>query len=160
MSDDRKSRSTRVSHDSVVILDWRRVTVVILSSRRHGRNRASIGKGVVVFGPNVYILSSAQTALTEQEVTVMPFTRMDEGKVEDWMAIGTQVSRRQSTMPATIKSMLAQLEQQVDGFAVNQLVHGLQTATRAELAGASEELIVAALCHDIGKVISVENLPG
>ena len=89
----------------------------------------------------------------------MPFTRMDEGKVEDWMAIGTQVSLRQSTMPATIKSMLAQLEQQVDGFAVNQLVHGLQTATRAERAGASEELIVAALCHDIGKVISVENHP-
>ena len=89
----------------------------------------------------------------------MPFTRMDEGKVEDWMVIGAQVSKRQSTMPAIVKSMLAQLEQQVDGFAVNQLVHALQTATRAKRAGASDELIVAALCHDIGKVISVENHP-
>lgn len=89
----------------------------------------------------------------------MPFARMDEGKIEDWMAIGAQVAQRQSGMPAIIKSMLAQLEQQVDGFAVNQLVHGLQTATRAERAGASEEMIVAALCHDIGKVISVENHP-
>ncbi|MEK6299408.1 MAG: HD domain-containing protein [Acidobacteriota bacterium] len=89
----------------------------------------------------------------------MSFTRMDQGKVEDWMAIGARVAQRQSTMPAIIKSMLAQLEQQVDGFAVNQFVHGLQTATRAERAGASEELIVAALCHDIGKVVSVENHP-
>jgi predicted HD phosphohydrolase len=84
---------------------------------------------------------------------------MDEGKVDDWMVIGAEVARRQSTMPAMIKSLLGQLERQVDGFAVNQLVHGLQTATRAERAGASDELVVAALCHDIGKVISVENHP-
>ena len=89
----------------------------------------------------------------------MSFTRMDQGKPEDWMQIGQAVAQRQSTMPSIIKSMLARLEEQVDGFAVNQLVHGLQTATRAERAGASEEMIVAALCHDIGKVISVENHP-
>ena len=55
--------------------------------------------------------------------------------------------------------MLRQLAEQTDGFAINQLEHGLQTATRAERAGAPEELIVAALCHDIGKVVSVENHP-
>lgn len=89
----------------------------------------------------------------------MSFTRMDRGKIEDWMAIGQQVTRRQSSMPSIIKAMLLQLEEQVDGFAVNQLDHGLQTATRALRAGASEEMTVAALCHDIGKVISVENHP-
>jgi predicted HD phosphohydrolase len=89
----------------------------------------------------------------------MAFTRMDRGRIEEWMIIGQAVGQRQARMPAVIKSMLAQLEQQVDGFAVNQLTHGLQTATRAERDGASEELIVAALCHDIGKVISVENHP-
>lgn len=89
----------------------------------------------------------------------MAFTRMDEGKIEDWMVIGNQVMQRQAAMPKIIKSMLAQLEEQVDGFAVNQLHHGLQTATRALRDGASEEMIVAALCHDIGKVISVENHP-
>ena len=89
----------------------------------------------------------------------MPFTRMDQGEIEDWMVIGAQIAQRQSTMPTIIKSMLAQLEHQVDGFAVDQLVHGLQTATRAERAGASGELIVSALCHDIGKVVSVENHP-
>jgi len=89
----------------------------------------------------------------------MSFTRMDQGKPEDWKAIGQAVAQRQSTMPNIIKAMLAQLEEQVDGFAVNQLEHGLQTATRAERDGASEEMIVAALCHDIGKAISVENHP-
>ena len=89
----------------------------------------------------------------------MSFTRMDQGKIEDWKVIGQAVGQRQATMPQVIKTMLLQLEAQVDGFAVNQLVHGLQTATRAEREGADEEMIVAALCHDIGKVISVENHP-
>ena len=89
----------------------------------------------------------------------MSFRRMDQGKIEDWMAIGEAVARRQSSMPGVIKAMLLQLEGQVDGFAVNQLHHSLQTATRAFREGASEELTVAALCHDIGKVISVENHP-
>jgi len=84
---------------------------------------------------------------------------MDEGKIEDWMAIGQSVTQRQSSMPNVIKAMLHQLEEQVDGFAVNQLHHALQTATRALRDGASEEMTVAALCHDIGKVISVENHP-
>src|SRR5215510_10706137 len=89
----------------------------------------------------------------------MSFTRMDQGKIEDWMKIGQAVMQRQSSMPATIKSLLVQLEPQVDGFAINQLQHALQTATRALRAGATEEMIVAALCHDIGKAISVENHP-
>jgi len=89
----------------------------------------------------------------------MSFTRMDQSTAEDWMKIGGEVAKRQSQMPAMIKSMLRQLEDQVDGFSMNQLQHALQTATRALSDGASEELIVAALCHDIGKVISVINHP-
>lgn len=89
----------------------------------------------------------------------MSFTRMDQGRAEEWIVIGEEVGRRQSQMPQIIKSLLLQLREQVDGFAVDQLTHALQTATRAERDGASEEMIVAALCHDIGKVISVENHP-
>ena len=89
----------------------------------------------------------------------MPFTRMDQGAIEDWMVIAKAVDQRRAAMPRVIKTMLGQLEAQVDGFAVNQLEHCLQTATRALRAGAGEELIVAALCHDIGKVISIENHP-
>ena len=87
----------------------------------------------------------------------MSFTRMDQGKIEDWMVIGQAVTQRQASMPGIIKALLLHLKEQVDGFAVNQLQHCLQTATRALREGASEEMTVAALCHDIGKVISVEN---
>jgi len=90
----------------------------------------------------------------------MGFTRMDQGSVEDWMLIGNAISERQAGMPKVVKAMLAKLEEQVDGFAVNQLEHSLQTATRAVRAGASEELIVASLCHDIGKAISPANHAG
>lgn len=89
----------------------------------------------------------------------MSFTRMDQGTLAEWRTIGQEVSQRQAAMPAMIKSLLLQLAAQVDGFAIDQLQHALQTATRAERAGATEELIVAALCHDIGKVISVINHP-
>lgn len=89
----------------------------------------------------------------------MSFTRMDQGSTTDWMVIGGEVAKRQAGMPETIKAMLKQLAEQVDGFAIDQLQHGLQTATRAVRDGASEELVVAALCHDIGKVISVINHP-
>jgi predicted HD phosphohydrolase len=89
----------------------------------------------------------------------MPFARMDEGRVEDWKVIGQAVGQRQAGMPGIIKAMLVQLESQLDGFAVDQLQHALQTATHAVREGAPEELIVAALCHDMGKVISVENHP-
>ncbi len=89
----------------------------------------------------------------------MAFTRMDQLRAgsEDIEIIATALIERQARMPQMIKSLLRQLQEQVDGFPVNQLEHALQTATRAERGGASEELIVGALCHDIGKAISDAN---
>jgi predicted HD phosphohydrolase len=49
--------------------------------------------------------------------------------------------------------LLGALEDQGSPFAVTQLDHALQTATRAERAGASAELVVAALCHDMCKAL-------
>ena len=46
-----------------------------------------------------------------------------------------------------------------DGFATDQLTHCLQTATLAERAGADDEVVFAALLHDVGKAISVPNHP-
>ncbi|MBD2102867.1 HD domain-containing protein [Leptolyngbya sp. FACHB-261] len=85
------------------------------------------------------------------------FTRMDQATVEHWQHIVVEGKRVQETTPVRIKRMLRQLEDINYGFAVNQLEHSLQTATRAERAGASEEMVLAALCHDIGKAISVPN---
>lgn len=38
-------------------------------------------------------------------------------------------------------------------FTVDELEHSLQTATRAERAGAADDMVFAALCHDVGKVL-------
>ena len=51
------------------------------------------------------------------------------------------------------------MEALTQGFAVDQLQHCLQTATRAERGGADLDMIVASLCHDIGKTISNANHP-
>jgi predicted HD phosphohydrolase len=88
------------------------------------------------------------------------FTRMDESTAEQWQEIMVETVEHQPRVADRILSMLASLEEITDGFAVDQLVHSLQTATRAEEAGASTEVVVASLCHDIGKAVSVFNHPG
>jgi predicted HD phosphohydrolase len=87
------------------------------------------------------------------------FTRMDESTAEQWAAIGRETFAHQQRVADRVLAMLASLAEITDGFAVDQLTHSLQTATRAERAGADDELIVASLCHDIGKAVSVPNHP-
>ena len=62
-----------------------------------------------------------------------------------------------SEEPDRILRLLASLADITNGFAVNQLVHCLQTASRAERAGADDEVVVASLCHDLGKAVSEPN---
>ena len=89
----------------------------------------------------------------------MTFTRMDESTAEQWQHIVSESMEHQPRVAERVLAMLASLETIVDGFEVDQLVHSLQTATRAEEAGASDEVVVASLCHDIGKAVSVMNHP-
>jgi len=88
------------------------------------------------------------------------FTRMDESTAEQWAVIGAETMANQPRVADEILGMINRLEGIVDGFGTNQLVHALQTATYAEKAGADQEVVVASLCHDIGKLISVFNHPG
>jgi predicted HD phosphohydrolase len=85
---------------------------------------------------------------------------MDESTADQWAVIGAETMKNQPRVAEEVLSMLRRLEGITDGFNTNQLVHALQTATLAEDAGMDEEMIVAALCHDIGKLISVFNHPG
>lgn len=93
------------------------------------------------------------------EADTRTFTRMDESTREEWMRIATETMENQPRVAVSILQMLRSLEAITDGFAVDQLTHSLQTAARAEAAGADEEIIVAALLHDVGKAISVANHP-
>jgi predicted HD phosphohydrolase len=87
------------------------------------------------------------------------FTRMDESTQEQWMVIGAETMQNQGRVAERVLDMLRSLGEITDGFATDQLTHCLQTATRAERDGADQEVVVASLCHDIGKAISVPNHP-
>jgi predicted HD phosphohydrolase len=87
------------------------------------------------------------------------FTRMDESTAEQWAVIGVETTQNMGRVADRVLGMLESLSDITDGFATDQLTHCLQTATLAERAGADDELVVAALCHDIGKAVSVPNHP-
>jgi predicted HD phosphohydrolase len=89
----------------------------------------------------------------------MTFTRMDRSTRADWDQIAHESVDAWALVPDRILELLRSLEQITSGFAVDQLAHALQTATRAERAGADDDVVVAALCHDIGKAISEPNHP-
>jgi predicted HD phosphohydrolase len=62
-------------------------------------------------------------------------------------------------VPDRILAVLRSTDALMQGFQASQLVHGLQTATMAERAGADPDIVIAALCHDMGKIISNANHP-
>lgn len=92
-------------------------------------------------------------------MTATFFTRMDESTQAQWEFIGSEHARHRDRVADRVLMLLESLGEVVDGFATDQLTHCCQTATLAERAGADDEIVVAALCHDIGKAISVPNHP-
>jgi predicted HD phosphohydrolase len=96
---------------------------------------------------------------TQSQAETQSFRRMDESTAEQWAVIGTESFKNQGRVADRVLGMLESLAEITDGFAVDQLTHCLQTATRAERAGADDEVVIASLCHDIGKAVSVPNHP-
>jgi len=62
-------------------------------------------------------------------------------------------------VPDRMLTILRSMRGVMQGFQIDQLEHSLQTATRAQRAGADVDMIVASLCHDMGKTISNANHP-
>ncbi len=87
------------------------------------------------------------------------FYRMDESTADQWAVIGKETAVDQARVVEQILALLRSLEGLTVGFAVDQLTHCLQTAARAEQAGADDEVVLASLLHDVGKAISVPNHP-
>jgi len=84
---------------------------------------------------------------------------MDVSTREQWMEIVDRTIEAQPRVARQLLAMVRGLSEITDGFSVDQLQHALQTATRAERDGADEQVIVASLLHDVGKLISVPNHP-
>ena len=86
------------------------------------------------------------------------FTDMKQGTADDWAHIAAEHGKHQKTQAAKqIMDSLSRLEAIDVGFAANQLTHSLMAATLARRSGASDEEVVAALTHDLGKLFSIPN---
>jgi predicted HD phosphohydrolase len=89
----------------------------------------------------------------------MTFRRIADATEDDWAAIGVAQSTRRHREYAWAIRLFASLHDIRDGFACTQAHHSLQVAGRLEAAGASEELVLAGLLHDVAKPLSLVNHP-
>jgi len=85
--------------------------------------------------------------------------RMSEFSADYMTHIEDHLDEDYTHVPERLLAVLRSTDKLVQGFQVTQLVHGLQTATMAERAGADLDMVVASLFHDVGKMISNANHP-
>ncbi len=82
---------------------------------------------------------------------------MDSFTSAQWREIDESLAADRPRAAESVLALLRSLAGLTGGFPVDQLTHACQTAARAERAGASTEMVVAALCHDVGKAVSWSN---
>jgi predicted HD phosphohydrolase len=85
------------------------------------------------------------------------FRQMKDGDRADYELLDRYEREYSAALPDRVLAMLRSLDGSLGGYRVTRLEHSLQTATRAENDGADEELVFAALLHDIGDVLAPEN---
>ena len=85
---------------------------------------------------------------------VVSFTRMADGSREDYELLDAKEHDFVQSLPDRILASLRNLDQSFSGYQVSRLEHSLQSATRAYRAGEDEEMVVAALVHDIGDMLA------
>jgi len=78
------------------------------------------------------------------------FTRMCDGVREEYEFLDKLEKQYIVELPNRLLEALRRSKYTLSGYRLNRLEHALQSATRAHRAGESEELVVAALLHDIG----------
>ncbi len=88
---------------------------------------------------------------------IVSFHRMEDSTREDYELLNRYEREYVAELPARILGALSQLQHSFGGYSVNRLEHSLQAATRALKDGADEELIVAALVHDVGDELAPYN---
>lgn len=85
---------------------------------------------------------------------VVSFTRMADGTKEDYELLEKLEEEFNRSLPDRILDALEGLKDSFSGYQVSRYEHSLQSATRAYRNGESEELVVAALLHDLGDMLS------
>lgn len=85
------------------------------------------------------------------------FTRMRDGTREDYLMIEHFERKHAEGLVDRLLAQLRALKDEPLPLQVDRLEHSLQAATRAHRAGADEEMVVAALLHDIGDELAPYN---
>ena len=88
---------------------------------------------------------------------VVSFTQMKHGTRADYELLDQSEREFAKQLPGKILGALEKLDHSLEGYPVSRLEHSLQSATRALRDGADDELIVAALIHDIGDDLAPYN---
>jgi predicted HD phosphohydrolase len=88
---------------------------------------------------------------------IVSFRRMEDGTREDYELLDRSEREYALGLPDTILGALGKLDHTLQGYPVSRLEHSLQTATRALRDGADDELVAAALIHDVGDELAPYN---
>lgn len=88
---------------------------------------------------------------------VARYTRMEEGTAEDFALTAELAKPFLASTADRVLAYLPQLQNSYEGTQVDRYEHSLQAASRALRDGADDELVVAALLHDIGDLLAPEN---
>ena len=82
---------------------------------------------------------------------------MEDGTREDYQLLDESERRYAENLGERVLESLKKLDHSLFGYPVTRLQHSLQTATRAVRDGADEEMVIAALLHDIGDELAPYN---
>ncbi len=85
------------------------------------------------------------------------FLQMKDGTKEDYLLLNKHEKKFIENTPDRLIKFISGLTKTLDGYKINRLEHSLQTATRALNDKADDEMIVAALLHDIGDELAPLN---
>ncbi|HEY1313929.1 MAG TPA: HD domain-containing protein [Steroidobacteraceae bacterium] len=102
-------------------------------------------------------MTDKSAASSAADPGVVSFSRMQDGTREDYALLDRAERDYVRGLPDRLLAALARLDHSLLGYPVSRLGHSLQAATRALRAGADDELIVAALIHDIGDDLAPYN---
>ena len=82
---------------------------------------------------------------------------MKNGTKEDYLLLDKNEKDFASKTAERILKFLSSLTDTLEGYQISRLEHSLQSATRAYKANENEEMVVAALLHDIGDELAPMN---
>ena len=85
------------------------------------------------------------------------FIEMKNGTKEDYLLLDKHEKNFANKTAERILKFMSGLTETLEGYQISRLEHSLQCATRAYNNGESEEIIVAALLHDIGDELAPMN---